>query len=78
VHLHGLLDKITRGLGTADDLALLEELCVTVKDTSLCGLGQSAPNPVLSTLRFFRAEYEALLKPVEVFTPSAATPGTPA
>ncbi len=78
VHLHGLLDKIARGLGTADDLALLEELCVMVKDTSLCGLGQSAPNPVLSTLRFFRAEYEALLKPVEVFTPSGTAPGTPA
>jgi len=71
VHLHGLLEKIARGEGTPDDVALLEELCVMVKDTSLCGLGQSAPNPVLSTLRFFRPEYDALLRPVEVFTPAA-------
>jgi len=41
----------------------LEGLCDLVKHTSLCGLGQSAPNPVLSTLRFFREEYEAKLKP---------------
>jgi bidirectional [NiFe] hydrogenase diaphorase subunit len=41
-----------------------------VKETSLCGLGQSAPNPVLSTLRFFRHEYEGLLKEREVFVPS--------
>ncbi|MGA2635909.1 MAG: NADH-ubiquinone oxidoreductase-F iron-sulfur binding region domain-containing protein [Terracidiphilus sp.] len=40
-----------------DDLALLEDLCVTVKETSLCGLGQTAPNPVLSTLKYFRDEY---------------------
>ncbi len=45
VHLHGLLDKIARGLGTADDLALLEELCVMVKDTSLCGLGPVGAQP---------------------------------
>ena len=70
VHIHGLLDKISRGKATTDDLALLEELCVMVKETSLCGLGQSAPNPVLSTLRFFRHEYEALLKKPEVFVPS--------
>jgi len=70
VHIHGLLDKISKGKGTTDDLALLEELCVMVKETSLCGLGQSAPNPVLSTLRFFRHEYEALVKPPEVFVPS--------
>ncbi|MCL4812286.1 MAG: SLBB domain-containing protein [Vicinamibacteraceae bacterium] len=70
VHMHDLLRKIARGRATADDVALLEELCETVKETSLCGLGQSAPNPVLSTLRFFRAEYDALLGPVEVFTPS--------
>ncbi len=70
VHIHGLLDKISRGNATTDDLALLEELCVMVKETSLCGLGQSAPNPVLSTLRFFRHEYDALLKKPEVFVPS--------
>ena len=47
---------------TARDLAKLEELCDMVKNTSLCGLGQTAPNPVLSTLRFFRHEYEELLQ----------------
>lgn len=75
-HLHLLLDKISRENATADDLALLEELCVMVKETSLCGLGQSAPNPVLSTLRFFRNEYEELLKPAEVYEASEpnATP----
>ena len=66
-HIYGLLDKISKGKGTQDDMVLLEELCMMVKETSLCGLGQSAPNPVLSTLRFFRHEYEALLKPVETF-----------
>jgi bidirectional [NiFe] hydrogenase diaphorase subunit len=70
VHIHGLLDKISQGKGTTDDLALLEELCIMVKETSLCGLGQSAPNPVLSTLRFFKHEYEALLKSPEQFVPS--------
>ena len=44
---------------TAQDMATLEELCDLVMNTSLCGLGQSAPNPVLSTLRYFRNEYEA-------------------
>ena len=63
VQLHGLLDKLTRREATAADLALLEELCVMVKETSLCGLGQAAPNPVLSTLRFFRDEYQAVLQP---------------
>jgi bidirectional [NiFe] hydrogenase diaphorase subunit len=70
VHIHGLLEKISQGKATTDDLALLEDLCVMVKETSLCGLGQSAPNPVLSTLRYFRQEYEELLKQPEVFVPS--------
>jgi len=70
VHIHDLLDKISRGKATPNDLALLEELCVMVKETSLCGLGQSAPNPVLSTLRFFRHEYEELLTTAETFVPS--------
>ncbi|HEY1803438.1 MAG TPA: NADH-quinone oxidoreductase subunit NuoF [Terracidiphilus sp.] len=52
-----LLSRICDGTGTMDDLALLEDLCSTVKETSLCGLGQTAPNPVLSTLRYFRNEY---------------------
>ena len=55
--LFDLLDKITKGEASEADLALLEELCDLVKHTSLCGLGQSAPNPVLSTLRYFRDEY---------------------
>jgi bidirectional [NiFe] hydrogenase diaphorase subunit len=66
-HLHDLLAKIGRGEATSADLALLEDLCTMVKETSLCGLGQAAPNPVLSTLRFFRAEYEEGLRPVERF-----------
>jgi len=70
VHIHGLLEKIAAGKGTTNDMELLEELCVMVKETSLCGLGQSAPNPVLSTLRFFRHEYEELLKQPETFVPS--------
>ncbi|MCA9969837.1 MAG: SLBB domain-containing protein [Anaerolineales bacterium] len=53
------LEKISRGSATPQDLAILEELCDLVGETSLCGLGQSAPNPVRSTLRHFRAEYEA-------------------
>ena len=61
VQLHGLLDRICTGTGTARDLALLERLCRTVRDTSLCGLGQAAPNPALSTLEHFRHEYEAML-----------------
>ena len=70
VHIHGLLEKISEGRGTTDDLALLEELCQMVKDTSLCGLGQSAPNPVLSTLRFFRNEFTELLHAPEGYVPS--------
>ncbi|MFZ0560684.1 MAG: NADH-quinone oxidoreductase subunit NuoF [Terriglobales bacterium] len=52
-----LLTRMTAGTGTLKDLDLLEELCDMVSNTSLCGLGQSAPNPVLSTLRYFRDEY---------------------
>jgi bidirectional [NiFe] hydrogenase diaphorase subunit len=59
--MHGLLDRIARAQGTERDLALLEDLCEVVQATSLCGLGQTAPNPVLSTLRFFRHEYERKL-----------------
>jgi bidirectional [NiFe] hydrogenase diaphorase subunit len=58
-HMHAILDKITRGDASLDDLALLEELCDMVRNTSLCGLGQGAPNPVMSTLRYFRDEYLA-------------------
>ncbi|SFR01586.1 NADH-quinone oxidoreductase subunit NuoF [Desulfoscipio geothermicus] len=54
-----LLTKITRGQAGEEDLALLEELALVVQDGSLCGLGKTAPNPVLTTLRYFRHEYEA-------------------
>ena len=52
-----LLEKITDGRGTLEDIDKMEELCYYIKDNSLCGLGQTAPNPVLSTLRYFRDEY---------------------
>jgi bidirectional [NiFe] hydrogenase diaphorase subunit len=55
--MHTLLTRICEGTGTMEDLELLEDLCSTVKETSLCGLGQTAPNPVLSTLKYFRNEY---------------------
>jgi NADH-quinone oxidoreductase subunit F/NAD(P)H dehydrogenase (quinone)/NADP-reducing hydrogenase subunit HndC len=54
-----LLEKICGGNGEPDDLATLEELSDSIKETALCGLGQTGPNPVLSTLRYFRDEYEA-------------------
>lgn len=63
VQMYQALTKILKGEATEADLVKLEELCDMVKYTSLCGLGQSAPNPVLSTLRYFREEYLALLKP---------------
>lgn len=62
VQLHRLLTKISQKEATLADLELLEELCDMVKHTSLCGLGQSAPNPVFSTLRYFRDEYLALIR----------------
>lgn len=54
-----LLNRIVTGGGTEEDLSLLEELALIVKDGSLCGLGKTAPNPVLTTLKYFRSEYEA-------------------
>ncbi|MBD2361666.1 SLBB domain-containing protein [Anabaena minutissima FACHB-250] len=65
VQLHGLLTKISAGKASQADLQLLEELCDMVKHTSLCGLGQSAPNPVFSTLRYFHEEYLALVMSAE-------------
>ena len=59
VRLLELLEKITSGNGEMEDLDRLEELCQYIKTGSLCGLGQTAPNPVLSTLRYFRDEYVA-------------------
>lgn len=57
--LYELLDKVTKGQGTLEDIDKIEELCYYIKNNSLCGLGQTAPNPVLSTLRYFRDEYIA-------------------
>jgi bidirectional [NiFe] hydrogenase diaphorase subunit len=82
VQMHALLKRILAGKATARDLAQLEELCDMVRNTSLCGLGQTAPNPVMSTLRFFRKEYTDLLKE-DVFGPNghsdkaAARPAEP-
>lgn len=61
VHMHNLLEKFSRKEATLRDLILLEKLCDMVRTTSLCGLGQTAPNPVLSTLRYFRHEYDAAI-----------------
>ncbi len=57
--MYEILDKITKGKGTMEDLDNLEALCYTVKSSALCGLGQTAPNPILSTLRYFKDEYIA-------------------
>lgn len=57
--MHEILDKITKGQATMEDLDKLEELAYYIKDSALCGLGQTAPNPVLSTLRYFKDEYIA-------------------
>ncbi len=61
VQMHDILSRLVRGEGTSEDLTLLEELSKLLRETSLCGLGQTAPNPVMSTLRYFRHEYEAKL-----------------
>ena len=57
-----ILTRITEGQGREGDIELLEELAGNIKETALCGLGQTAPNPVLSTLKYFRDEYEAHIK----------------
>jgi NADH:ubiquinone oxidoreductase subunit F (NADH-binding)/(2Fe-2S) ferredoxin/NAD-dependent dihydropyrimidine dehydrogenase PreA subunit len=57
-----ILDKITKGDGTEEDLTVLESLAVAIRDASMCGLGQSAANPVLSTLRYFKDEYMAHIR----------------
>jgi bidirectional [NiFe] hydrogenase diaphorase subunit len=59
VQMHGILARMTRGEGFESDFAMLERLAGLLKETSLCGLGLAAPNPVVSTLHHFRAEYEA-------------------
>ena len=57
-----ILTRITKGEGKEGDVELLEELCEAIKDGALCGLGQTAPNPVLTTIRYFRHEYDAHIK----------------
>lgn len=54
-----ILDRIVSGEGKENDIETLEELCLAIKDGALCGLGQTAPNPILTTIRYFRKEYEA-------------------
>lgn len=61
-HLLNILDRITRGEGREEDLELLEALSVDIKEGSLCGLGKTAPNPVLTSLLYFRDEYEAHIR----------------
>jgi NADP-reducing hydrogenase subunit HndC len=57
-----ILERITTGKGKEGDIELLEKLAKNIKASALCGLGQTAPNPVLSTIRYFRDEYEAHIK----------------
>lgn len=57
-----ILDDISKGQGKEEDIDLLVELGAAVAETSLCGLGQTAPNPVLTTIRYFRSEYEAHIR----------------
>jgi NADH-quinone oxidoreductase subunit F len=80
-----ILERITRGEGKDGDIELLEELANKVKDGAMCGLGQTAPNPVLTTIRYFRNEYEDHIyrkhctahscKPLLTFTISDACKG---
>ncbi len=60
-HLLNILDRLTKGEALEGDLELLEDLCTDIKEGSLCGLGKTAPNPVLTSLKYFRQEYEAHL-----------------
>jgi bidirectional [NiFe] hydrogenase diaphorase subunit len=72
--MHELLEALVQGRGSAATLQRLESLCDVVRTNSLCGLGQTAPNPVLSTLHYFRPEYEALLvAPAAARAPGVAT-----
>lgn len=57
--MYEILDRITKGHGKIEDIDTLENLALTIKETALCGLGQTAPNPILATLKYFRHEYEA-------------------
>ncbi len=61
-HLLDILDRITKGEGREGDIELLEDLSMDIKNGSLCGLGKTAPNPVLTTVKYFRDEYEAHIR----------------
>jgi bidirectional [NiFe] hydrogenase diaphorase subunit len=69
--MYGLLDKISKGKATMADLDLLEQLCDLVRNASLCGLGGSAPNPIMSTLKYFRSEYLEKIIDAPVLEPAA-------
>jgi NADH:ubiquinone oxidoreductase subunit F (NADH-binding) len=76
-----ILDKISRGRGNADDIALIRRICLSMQRASLCGLGQTASNPVLSTLRYFNEEYQAFIAGGPAYARKmsrAATGGAPA
>lgn len=73
-HIYAMLDKIVQGEATNVDFEFLKEICTMVKETSLCGLGQSAPNPVLSTIRFFQQEYTSKLKSEHEFNGTEYSP----
>lgn len=68
VQLYAMLTQIVNGQATAADLEKMEALCYMVKEMSLCGLGMTAPNPVLSTLKYFKPEYLELLKPSDALS----------
>lgn len=74
--MHGILSKICQGEATENDLEILKELCDLVQNTSLCGLGQTAPNPVLSTLQYFPEDYNALIKSSPALPPNNNPPTT--
>ena len=61
-HVHRILEKITSGEGEMEDIERLKKIAFTMKQSSLCGLGQTAPNPILTTLRYFEDEYLAHIK----------------
>jgi len=60
--MYNILNKICEGKGQSEDIALLEDLAEAIQEGSLCGLGQTAPNPVMSTLRYFKEEYETHIR----------------
>lgn len=70
-----ILDRISRGRGSADDIPTLRRICLAMQKASLCGLGQTAPNPVLSTLRYFREEYQAYIEGGPSYARKMSRPG---